>query len=353
MKLHTLGNSDLHVPSICLGSMTWGAQNTESEAHEQLDYAVDKRGLTFIDTAEMYPVPPSAKTQGRTETYIGTWLKKRGGRDKLIIATKIAPATSELISTRTVGSPSKLDRKSIRAALEGSLKRLQTDYVDLYQIHWPERRTNFFGIREFPYSDQPDDSTPIQETLEALAELIQEGKIRYIGVSNETAWGVAEYLRLAREQNLPRIISIQNQYSLTNRTFEIGLSEFCQRENVGLLAYSALNMGVLSGKYLGDTYPKNARFSRNNRSEERYNPKNTYAQIAIAKYVEVAKKHALDPAQMAIAFVCSRGFTASTIIGATTMAQLKTCIDAGEIQLRPELIADIEAINRELPSVTV
>jgi len=347
MQINQIGDSDLKVPNICLGTMNWGQQNTEAEAHEQLSYAVDERGLYFIDTAEIYPVPPERAKQGRTETYIGNWLKKRGKREDLIIASKVGASIN--IRTRDVGKKPKYDRQSIREAIEGSLKRLQTDYLDLYQVHWPERETNFFGVRGFTHEPKGD-STPIEETLAALAELVKEGKVRYLGISNETPWGVSEYLRLAREKNLPKIVSIQNQYSLVNRTFEIGLSEIIMRENVGLLAYSPLNFGVLSGKYLDGAKPKGARFTLWDRSSDRYNPPR--AQKAYKRYVELAKDNRLDPAQMAIAWVMSRKFVTSTIIGCTSMKQLKADVDAADIRLSDKLLEEIEKIHQEMPDLT-
>lgn len=347
MEYRTIGTSDLKVPVICLGTMNWGQQNTEKEAHEQLSYAIDERGLTFIDTAEMYPVPPEAEKQGRTETYIGNWLAKRGKRDDLIIATKVTP--SPLIRTRNIGDKSRLDRASIRDAIEGSLSRLQTDYVDLYQVHFPERRTNFFGVRGYVH-DPSDESTPIEETLEALGELVKEGKVRYIGVSNETPWGVSEYLRISREKSLPRIVSIQNQYSLTNRTFEIGLAEIAIREKVGLLAYSTLGMGVLTGKYLGGSKPAGARFTLFERNSERYN--SPIAQDAIKKYVKIARDHNIDPAQLAIAFAKDRQFLSSVIIGTTTLDQLKVDIDSADLHLSEDVLQAIDAVYKQFPDVT-
>lgn len=348
MKTNKLGKSELEVPSICLGTMTWGQQNTEAEAHEQLSYAVDDRGLIFIDTAEMYPVPPDKTKQGLTETYIGNWLKKRGKRDDLIIASKVC--VGQNIGTRETGPIPHYDRKSIREAIDGSLKRLQTDYLDLYQIHWPERQTNFFGVRGYKH-DPNDNSTPIQETLEALAELVKEGRVRYIGVSNETPWGLSEYLRLSREISLPKIISIQNQYSLTNRTFEIGLSEIAIRENIGMMAYSPMGMGVLSGKYINGYEPaEKARFTLYNRNRDRYNPPR--AQGAIKRYVQIAKDNGLDPAQMALAFVKSRDFVTSTIIGATTMEQLKADIDSADLVLNDKILSEIEDVHANFPDIT-
>jgi aryl-alcohol dehydrogenase-like predicted oxidoreductase len=347
MKYTTIPHTDLKVSTICLGTMTWGQQNTEEEAHAQLDYAVS-RGINFIDTAEIYPVPPESHLQGLTETYLGNWLTKSGKRKDLIIATKVAAA--ELIRTRVIEGKARLDRKSIREAIEGSLKRLQTDYIDLYQIHWPERKTNFFGLRSYPDMEN-DDATLIEETLEVLTELIKEGKVRYIGVSNETPWGVSEYIRLSRDKGLARIITIQNQYSLLNRTFEIGLAEMCIRENIGLLVYSALSMGALTGKYLDGAKPEGARFTLSSRNSPRYNP--ISAQEAIKRYVQLAEKHTIDPAQMAIAYPLTKRFVASVIIGATTMEQLKTDIDAGEISLGQEILTDIEELYTQIPDPVV
>lgn len=339
-----LGWTDIEVPAICLGTMVWGEQNDEAEAHEQLSYGVDERGINFIDTAEVYPIPPTSEKQGLTETYIGNWLKKRGKRDDLTIATKVCIGGT--ISTRE--STHKYDKENIRAAIEGSLGRLQTDYVDLYQIHWPERTTNFFGKREYDKA-YDEDTTPIRETLEALKELIDEGKVRHIGVSNETPWGVMEYLRLAREEGLPRIVTIQNQYSMVNRHFEIGLSEIAINEKVGLLPYSALSGGVLSGKYLGGVFPEGARFTLGNRNAHRYN--SPQLQPIIEAYVELAKKHDLDPSAMAIAFATSRDFVTATIIGSTSVEQMKTCIDGGSLQLSEEVLAGIEAIHEQYPNI--
>lgn len=344
MNKKILGNSKLEVPVICLGTMTWGEKNTEAEAHAQLDYAVNERGINFIDTAEIYPIPPDKSLQGKTETYIGNWIAKRGKREDLIIATKVCVAGG-LLGTRDT-SDVKFDARNINDAIDGTLSRLKIDYVDLYQIHWPERKTNFFGQRGYVHNIH-DESTSIHETMQVLADLVKNGKIRYIGVSNETPWGISEFMRVAREYDLPMITSIQNQYSLINRTYEIGMSEFSMRENIPLLAYSVLSMGSLTGKYLDGAQPENARFTLSGRNSERYNP--AVAQAAIAAYVKIAKKHNIDPATMAIAYCCSRDFIASVIIGATTMEQLKICIDAGEIKLSPEILADIEDVYKKYP----
>jgi aryl-alcohol dehydrogenase-like predicted oxidoreductase len=349
MKRVKLGTTDLDISEICLGTMTWGQQNNEKEAHKQLDYAIKERGINFMDTAEMYPVPPEKHKQGRTETYIGNWLKTSGMRDKLIIASKVA--VSDLLQTRDVSETPRYDAKSIKEAIEGSLKRLQTDYLDIYYVHWPERTTNFFGVRGYQH-DNEERATSIQETLTALTELVKEGKIRHVAISNETPWGVSEYLRLAKEYNLAPIVAIQNQYSLTNRTFEIGLAEFSMRENIPLLAYSVLNMGVLTGKYLGGAKPEGARFTlfQRNRNTERYNPPR--AQEVVKKYIQVAKDHGLDIAQMAIAFALSRDFVAAPIIGATSMEQLKTDIDAAEVKLSDEVLETIEKVHDLTPDLT-
>lgn len=348
MEYRTLGNTGISVPALCLGTMTWGQQNTEDEAHEQLEYAVDECGLYFIDTAELYPVPPASDLQGRTETYIGNWLQKRGRREDLVLASKVSPAA--LLQTREVSEPPRLDRSSIHAAIDGTLERLQTEYIDLYQVHWPERSTNYFGIRGYAHN-QEEDTTPIRETLAALAELVKAGKVRHIGVSNETPWGVAEYLRLAREEGMPRIASIQNQYSLINREFELGLAEFSMREQVGLLAYSVLSMGVLTGKYLDGAKPEGARFTDFTRSANRYNAPEV--QEAVRQYVELAKRYDMDPATMAIAFATTREFTTSTIIGARTMEQLRTAIDAGSVTLPEAMMQEIAEIHRTYPNIQV
>ncbi len=347
MKKKILGTSGLEVPVICLGTMTWGQQNTEAEAHAQLDYAVEERGINFIDTAEIYPIPPEKNKQGATETYIGNWLAKRGKRDDLIIATKVCIA-GDLLQTRDT-SDVHFDKKNIMDAIEGSLKRLQTDYIDLYQIHWPERSTNFFGQRGYVHTSN-DTSTSIKETVEVLKEIVDSGRVKHIGISNETPWGLQEFIRVAREYDLPMVTSIQNQYSLTNRTFEIGLAEIAIKENVPLLAYSVLNMGVLTGKYLNGTKPDGARFTISGRNSERYNPEN--AEPAIAAYVAVARKHNLDPATMAIAYCCQRDFIASVIIGATNIDQLKVCIDAGELELSQAVLDDIDAVYQKYPDPT-
>jgi len=342
MEYRRLGNTDIKVSAICLGTMTWGQQNTEAQAHEQLDYAI-ARGINFIDTAEMYPVPPTAETQGRTEAYIGTWLKKRGRRDDIVLATKVAGPGNGLTYLRE--GKTRFTEAELREALDGSLKRLQTDYVDLYQLHWPSRPTNFFGKLGYDAS-RPLKPDNIEETLTALGKLVREGKIRHIGLSNETPWGVMRFLALAEQLGLPRVVSIQNPYNLLNRTFEIGLAEVAHRENVGLLAYSPMAFGKLSGKYLDGDCPNGrislfSRFTRYQTAE---------GEKATAEYVRFAREHGLDPAQMALAFVTSRPFVTANIIGATTMEQLKSNIDSFELTLSEEVLAGIEAIHQRQPN---
>jgi aryl-alcohol dehydrogenase-like predicted oxidoreductase len=341
MEYRRLGRTDLQVSVICLGTMTFGEQNTESEAHDQLDYALS-RGINFLDTAEMYPVPPRAETQGRTEAYIGSWLGRRGRRDELIIATKVAGPGSWLSYLR--GGP-RLDRTHMQQALDDSLRRLQTDHIDLYQIHWPARPTNFFGRLGYVHED--GEHTPIEETLSVLADFVQAGKVRYVGISNETPWGVMEFLRLSADPGMPRVVSIQNPYNLLNRSFEVGLAEMAHREDVGLLAYSPLAMGVLSGKYLEGARPAGARLTLFDRFDRYSNPE---CETAAAAYVALARKHGLDPAQMALAYVNSRPFVTSNIIGATGIRQLESDIDSAELSLSSQVLEGIEAIHRSQPN---
>lgn len=339
MKTRRLGRTDVEVSEICLGTMTWGEQNSEREAADQLDFAT-AAGINFIDAAEMYPVPPRAETQGLTETYLGNWLAKRGRRDDLVIASKVAGPGNGLTYLR---DGPQLIRPHIRKACEDSLQRLQTDYIDLYQVHWPGRNANFFG--KLGYQHQPDEqATPIEETLEALHELVQEGKIRHIGISNETPWGTAEYLRLSGERGWPRVVSIQNPYNLLNRTFEVGMAEISCREQVGLLAYSPLAFGVLSGKYLGGQRPEGARLSLYTRFA-RYTGKR--GEDATRAYVDLARQHGLSPTQMALAYVTGRDFVTSNIIGATSLDQLRENIDSATVTLDDTVLAEIEALHAE------
>ena len=336
MQYNKLPHSTLEVSKICLGTMTFGEQNTEQEAFSQLDYALE-RGVNFIDTAEMYPVPPKANTQGLTEQYIGNWLAKSGKREKVVLATKVAGPRNVPYIRENMS----LDRKNIHLAIDDSLKRLQTDYVDLYQLHWPQRQTNCFGQLNYPYPDAQEEVTLI-ETLEALAELIKAGKVRYIGVSNETPWGVMTLLRLAEKHELPRIVSIQNPYNLLNRSFEVGLSEISHYEGVQLLAYSPLAFGCLSGKYLNGARPEGARCSLFERFVRYFTPQGEQATQA---YVDLARQHGLDPAQMALAFINQRPFVASNIIGATNLEQLKSNIDSLDVVLTDELLQGIQEIG--------
>ncbi|NOX75606.1 MAG: NADP(H)-dependent aldo-keto reductase [Gammaproteobacteria bacterium] len=343
MKKRTLGRTDLEVSAICLGTMTWGQQNTEAEAHAQLDMAL-AAGVNFIDTAEMYPVPPVAETCTLTEQYIGNWLHKRGRRDDIVLASKVASRADWLPHIRD--GHACLDRANIEQALHGSLKRLRTDYLDLYQLHWPDRATNYFGALGFEAAEETA-TVPIEDTLRVLADLVAAGKIRHVGLSNETPWGVMEFLRLARLCDLPRMVSVQNPYSLLNRSFEIGLAEVAHQEDCGLLAYSPLGCGVLSGKYLHGAQPAGARITLFERFSRYSNPQ---ADTATEAYVALAREHGLDPAQMALAFVTSRPFLTSNIIGATTQQQLQNNLDSANLELSNEVLAGIETIHVQQPN---
>jgi aryl-alcohol dehydrogenase-like predicted oxidoreductase len=337
MKTRQLGDSALHVSEICLGTMTFGVQNNEAESHSQLDRAV-AAGVNFIDTAEMYAVPPTAESYGKTEQIVGNWLQHQA-RDKVILASKASGPGRALNWIR--GGPDGFDRANLRAAVEGSLKRLRTDYIDLYQLHWPARNQPMFGQWQYDPA-QERAATPIRETLEALAELVREGKIRYAGLSNEHPWGVMEFVRLSREHNLPRVVSIQNAYHLMNRVFESGLAEVCHREKVSLLPYSPLAFGTLSGKYLADPQTR-GRITLFAGFGQRYAKPNV--QPAVAAYVDLARQNGLTPTQLALAFVYSRWFVASTIIGATTMAQLEENLGAYATKLSPEVLDAIDGIH--------
>ncbi|EKO3561534.1 NADP(H)-dependent aldo-keto reductase [Vibrio fluvialis] len=336
MQYTKLPHSSLEISKLCLGTMTFGEQNTQAEAFSQLDYALE-RGINFIDTAEMYPVPPKTETQGKTEEFIGNWLEKSGKREKVVLATKVAgPRNVPYIRENMA-----LDHRHIHQAIDDSLSRLKTDYIDLYQLHWPQRQTNTFGQLNYPYPDQQEEVTLI-ETLEALSDLVRMGKVRYIGVSNETPWGLMTYLRLAEKHDLPRMVSIQNPYNLLNRSFEVGLSEISHYEGVKLLAYSPMAFGVLSGKYLNGARPTGARCSLFERFQRYFTPQGLKATEA---YVNLAREFGLDPAQMALAFVNQRPFVASNIIGATNLQQLKSNIDSLELELSEELLLKIQEIG--------
>ncbi len=343
MDYRPLGDSDLKVSAICLGTMTWGEQNDEAEAHAQIDVALE-RGVNFLDAAEMYPVPPRAETQGRTEVILGNWLQKnRAKRRQLIIATKVTGRSLNFFYLR--GGETRLDRKNIVAALDASLKRLQIDYVDLYQLHWPDRPTNYFG--ELSYTHHNADFIALEESLLVMADLIKAGKIRHTGLSNETPWGVLEALRAAERKKLPRAVSIQNPYSLLNRSFEVGLAEIAMREKIGLLAYSPLAFGVLSGKYLGGKKPYGARLTSYERFQRYAGRK---AEEATRRYVAIATKHGLDPAQMALAFVHRQPFVTSAIIGATTLKQLEANIESITLAPNNEVLREIEAVQQDIPN---
>lgn len=339
MQYRRLGRSDIKVSAICLGTMTWGEQNSQAEAFEQMDHALE-RGVNFWDTAEMYAVPPRQETYGRTEEIIGNWFKSSGKRDKVVLATKVAGPDARFPYIRD-GKP-KLDRKNILAAVDASLKRLQTDHIDLYQLHWTERDTNAFGKLGYAPANA-DDGTPLEETLAALADVVRSGKVRQVGLSNESAWGAMRYMALSDAGKGPRMASIQNAYSLLNRSFEVGLAEVAMRERCGLLAYSPLGMGVLSGKYLDGAEPPGARLTVYKHWKRYLSPQGI---AATAAYVKLARDQGLDPAQMALAYVTSRPFVTATIIGATTVAQLASNIASIDIKLTPEILDSIESIHK-------
>ncbi len=339
----TLPHTSLEVSKICLGTMTWGRQNTEAEGHEQMDYAYDQ-GINFFDTAELYPIPAHPDRYADTEKIIGSWFKKTGKRDKIVLASKIAGKAEFTKFIRTTG----FKKDSLIEAVNGSLERLQTDYLDLYQLHWPERATNYFGQRGYKHDISDFWQDNIHQVLETLRDLIKEGKIRHVGLSNETPWGTMRFLEEGKvHESLPRMITIQNPYCLINRTFEVGLSEISIREKIGLLAYSPLGFGVLSGKYLGGKKPQNARITLFP-AYGRYSNEN--ALRATQKYYDLAKAHDLSLTQMALAFVTSRPFLTSNIIGATSMEQLKENIDSIHVDLSEEVLQGIEAIHNEIPN---
>ena len=341
MEFRKLGNTDIDVSVICLGTMTFGQQNTEAQAHEQLDYAI-AQDVNFIDTAELYAVPARKETQGLTEEYIGTWLAKRGKRDDLVLATKIAGPGPYTKHIRDVSDYSK---DSIGEAVDNSLKRLQTDYIDLYQLHWPARRTNFFGVRGFYKKDAWENN--LLQVLQGLDDQIKAGKIRHIGISNETPWGLMTYLQLAEKNGLHRPMSIQNSYSLLNRSFEVGLSEIAIREKVGLLAYSPMAFGRLSGKYITGGDKPTDRINQFERMS-RYNSPQSIA--ATAKYNEIAIKYGLTLAQMSLAWVNQQQFVTATIIGATNLTQLKENIGSMDITLSKECVKEINAVQELFPN---
>jgi aryl-alcohol dehydrogenase-like predicted oxidoreductase len=344
MDYRPLGRTGMRVSAICLGTMNMGEQNTEAEGHEQLDYALDK-GVNFLDTAELYAVPPRPETQGRSEEIVGSWLAARRNRDKVIIATKVTGRASGLNWIRPETHPKRLTPDQIFQAVEGSLRRLRTDHIDLYQTHWPDRDMRLFSGLE--YEHRESDAVPIEETLGALDELVKAGKVRAVGVSNETPWGTMRHICASEAMGLPRIASIQNAYNLLNRTFEIGLSEITYREDVGLLAYSPLAQGYLTGKYEGGALPPGSRKALWNRLG-RYETPN--APAAIRSYLDLARESGLDPGQMALQFVTTRPFVTSNIIGATSMEQLRTDIASVEVSWSDELERAINDIHLRNPN---
>ena len=342
MKFKKLGNTDLDVSLICLGTMTWGTQNSEKEAFEQMDYAIDQ-GVNFFDTAELYSVPPTAESYGKTEVMIGNWFEKRKNRNKVILASKIAGPGLDWIRD---GKKS-YNEKHLAEAIDGSLKRLKTDYIDLYQLHWPERSTNTFGRREYTINKNEGDWNDFENILQALQKFIKSGKIRHIGLSNETPYGLSKYLELSKHKNLPRMMSVQNPYSLVNRTYEIGMSEISIREKCGLLVYYPLASGALSGKYRDGQMPKNARITLFKGWERMINP---LAMKAYDEYFKLAKEANITMVQLAQAFVNSRPFVTSNIIGATTMDQLKENIGSINIELTEEILEKINIIHNNNPN---
>ncbi len=343
MEFREFGRTGVRVSRLCLGTMTFGEQNSEAEGHAQMDYALD-RGINIFDAAEIYPIPPKAETQGRTEAISGTWLAARKNRGKVMIATKVA-GRGKMTWVREQAVATRQSAAQIMEAVEASLGRLKTDYIDLYQLHWPDRPMRIFEGLDYLHLE--GDSHPIHDILGSLGKLVAGGKVRFVGLSNETPWGVMSFLKASERHGLPRPVSIQNAYNLVNRSFEMGLSEVAYREQVSLLAYSPLGQGYLSGKYEGGALPPGSRkalFGRLGRYGKGNGPR------AISAYVEVARRHGLDPAQMAIAFTLSRPFVASTIIGATTMEQLKTDIDTADLKLSAAVVADIEQVHLDYPN---
>lgn len=346
MQLKPLANTGILVPEICLGTMTFGEQNTQAEAFQQLEYALDQ-GLFFWDTAEMYPVPPKPETQGATETILGNWIAQRGKRDQLFIASKIAGPSQGGSHIRD--GQTRFTAAEISSAIDGSLKRLQSDYIDLYQLHWPQRPTNFFGKLGYGNTEAQQDTeiTALEETLSALSDEIKKGRIRYIGLSNETPWGTLKFLHLAEKLGLEKFVSVQNPYSLLNRTYEIGMSEIAHYENVGLLAYSPLAFGYLTGKFRHGARPENARVTLFSRFSRYSNPESEWA---TEQYAQLAERHGLTLTQLSLAFIKQQFFVTSTIIGATNLDQLKENIQAFEIDLSAEVLQGIEDIHRQQPN---
>ena len=343
MNYKKLGSTDVDVSTICLGTMTWGEQNSKADGFEQMDYAIDN-GVNFWDTAEIYAIPMREETYGETENIIGEWFKKTKKRDKVILATKVSgPTSKEYIR----GGGCSYDKKSMSEALEKSLKRMQTDYIDLYQLHWPERNTNFFGKQGYEHDSNEKNWIAFEEILENLKKFVDEGKIRYVGLSNETAWGLAKCLELSKLKNLPKMMAVQNPYNLLNRTYEVGLAEISVREQSGLLAYSPLAFGYLTGKYRNNNMPKGSRIDLF-KDFTRYNNENSIK--AIEEYYKISQKFNLDFAQMSIKFCEIQPFVTSVIIGATTMQQLKTNVESVNVKLNNEIINEINEIQKIYPN---
>jgi len=343
MKYNKFGNTELKVSLICLGTMTWGKQNNQQDAFEQMNYSLDC-GINFFDTAEIYAVPCTKETYGKTETIIGNWLKEKKNRNKIILATKITGPGPTWIRTGGL----QYNEKNIELAIEGSLKRLQTDYIDLYQLHWPERNTNFFGELGYKHEDREKKWNSIESILRVLKKFVDQGKIRYIGLSNESAWGLSKFLELSKTFNLPRVMSVQNPYNLLNRAYEVGLAEISTREKSGLLAYSPLASGVLSGKYRNNQKPKGSRLQLFAHYFPRYMGK--LSVYAVEEYFKVAKKYKISLTQLSLAFVNQQSFVTSSIIGATTMKQLKEDIESVDVELNSEIIKDVNLVHKNYPN---
>ncbi len=343
MKYTTLPNTDVKVSKICLGTMTWGKQNTQEDGFEQMNYALEQ-GVNFWDTAELYAVPADPETYGSTEKIIGNWFKETGKRDQVVLASKIAGGGDYTKHIRTGG----FTKQNIIDAVEGSLQRLQTDYIDLYQLHWPERGVNCFGVRNYPYQTSRKEAENHLEILETLDELIKQGKILHVGLSNETPWGTMKYLQTAEQHNLPRMATIQNSYSLIHRGYEVGMSEVSMRENIGLLAYSPLAQGVLSGKYLNGNQPEGARGTLFPRFIARYKGDNSTQ--AVIQYQNIANKHGITLSELSLAYINQLPFVTANIIGATRMDQLKENIGSIHIDLSKEILKEIEAVHAEIPN---
>ncbi len=350
MKYRKLGITNLDVSVICLGTMTFGEQNSQQDGFNQMDYAFD-RGVNFFDTAELYAIMPRKETYGKTEEIIGNWFKENKNRDKIILASKIASKSDGLEWIRGGAETLGFDKKNMNAAVDASLKRLKTDYIDLYQLHWPERKVPRFGQLDYKHDPNDNNWTSIEEVLYNLKELIKAGKVRYVGLSNETPWGMMKFLEIAKEKNLPRMMSIQNVYSLVNRIFDIGHSEVSIAENCGLLAYSPLAGGRLSGKYIREKNPKNARYTLWPSRFSRHHTER--GEIAIEKYVNLANQYKIAPSTFANAFVNNRPFVTSNIIGATTMEQLKENIDSIDLLLNENILSEIENIHLTSPNPCV